>query len=725
MTTAPQDLDPITFELLRHRLLAINDEATFTIMQVSANQIATDSNDLNSALMTADGEVVVFGVWILVHSCSLNTVVHRILADYADNPGISPGDMFMTNDPYITGRHQLDVVVVAPIFDGERIIAWSGTIVHQNDVGGPVPAGFAVGAQSIYQEAIPMAPIKVVERGVLRRDVEAEYLIRSRTPELNRLDLLAQIAANRLHGERVAALCEQYGVDRFTGTLDRLLTTTEARLRRRLAALPDGRWRHVGYMEHDGVNDDVYRISLVMTKQGDHLTLDFTGSADQAQALINAPHGGMRCFSLVALLALLGFDDMPWVPGAFERVVTFVTREGSVTHATWPAGTSMSGTAAGQEIRTAVQECVAAMVDASDEWTDKVMTSGMTSAPGTAISGRNLKGETFSSILVDAQLGGGGARHIADGADTAGLLHSPGATTSNIEQNERNFPLFYLHRYERADSGGPGVTRGGVGSEHSWILRPPCDELDLIIFGHGVQQPTSAGLRGGEPGRQNGFLLQRDRTADAAALLGGAPSGGTREVPPPKLITEVGGHDVFTSWCAGGGGMGDPLDRDPDAVRHDVDEGLVSPEGAATDYGVVVQLSGDDWTVDAGATDALRHARRVERLGGAEPVVPDPGRQPTGRRLSASLELVGSGDERVIACRRCGEPLCGSHENVKLSLRMAESPTWERWPLSEAYAGAARFVLRRFYCPSCATQMFVEVNLKDEPPVWTVEVLDP
>ena len=314
-----EELDPITFELLRHRLLAINDEATFTIMQVSANQIATDSNDLNSALMTAGGEVVVFGVWILVHSCSLNTLVQRILEDYQENPGIEPGDMFMCNDPYVTGRHQLDVVVVAPIFRDGELLAWSGTIVHQNDVGGPVAGGFAVGARNIYAEAIPMAPMKIVERGQLRRDVESEYLIRSRTPELNRLDLLAQIAANRLHGERVAELCAQYGAKVFTATLDRLLDTTEARLRRRLDALVDGRWRHVGFMEHDGVEDNVYRISLVATKIGDHLELDFTGSSDQAQGMVNAAHGTMRCFALVALLAMLGFDDLPWVPGAFEQ----------------------------------------------------------------------------------------------------------------------------------------------------------------------------------------------------------------------------------------------------------------------------------------------------------------------------------------------------------------------------------------------------------------------
>jgi len=721
-----EDLDPITFELLRHRLVAINDEATFTIMQVSANQIATDSNDLNSALMTAGGEVVVFGVWILVHSCSLNTLVQRILKDYKENPGIEPGDMFMCNDPYVTGRHQLDVVVVAPIIRDGELLAWSGTIVHQNDVGGPVAGGFAVGARNIYAEAIPMAPMKIVERGQLRRDVESEYLIRSRTPELNRLDLLAQIAANRLHGERVEELCAHYGAKAFTATLDRLLDTTESRLRRRLGALADGRWRHVGYMEHDGVEDNVYRISLVATKIGDHLELDFTGSSDQAQGMVNAAHGTMRCFAVVALLAMLGFDDLPWVPGAFERVVTFVTRPGTVTHATWPAGVSMSGTAAGQEIRTAVQQCVAAMLDTSEEWSAKVMTSGMTSAPGVALSGTNLRGESFSSILVDAQLGGGGARSFADGEDTAGLLHSPGATTSNIELNERNFPIFYLHRYERADSGGPGLTRGGVGSEHAFVLRPGMDRMDLTIFGHGVQQPSSAGLSGGDPGRQNAFHFQRDGSPGLAELVTGQPVPGamhlgTSEAPPPKALTSIGASDIFTTWCAGGGGIGDPIERDPEAVRYDVSEGLVTALGAAEDYKVALVATGGDWVVDAEETARLRSEERRARLGGREPA--GPAGVPAGRRLSTGLQLVDTDQGQVIACRRCGVELCPSDQNVKLALSMAETPTWERWPLSQAYDGARRFVLRRFHCPSCATRLFVEVNLAGEPPVWTLEVL--
>jgi N-methylhydantoinase B len=399
---------------------------------------------------------------------------------------------------------------------------------------------------------------------------------------------------------------------------------------------------------------------------------------------------------------MLGFDDMPWVPAAFERLVVLKTREGTVTHAKWPAGVSMSGTGAGQEVRTAVNVCIAGMLDASDEFESKVMASGMSSAPGVAISGFDMRGESFSSILVDAQLGGGGGRDFADGADTSGLLHSPGATTSNIELNEQNFPILYLRRLERADSGGAGVHRGGIGSEHAWVLRPGAQDVELVLFGHGMEQPSSAGVRGGEPGLQNAFYFDRN---------------GTDEVPPPKLITNVHHGDEFVSWCAGGGGVGDGLDRDPDAVRADVEEGLVTVAGAERDYKVVLVADGGGWRVDGNATTAARVAARRSRINGT------PKERHTadvsGRRLSSHLQLVGE----TIGCRLCGHELCHRSDNVKQHLVMHSAPVSDRWPLSAAYEGASRFVFRRFFCPGCATQMYVEVNLVDTDPIWSLEVL--
>jgi N-methylhydantoinase B len=692
-------MDPITFEILRHRLWAINDEAATTISRVSGSPIATEANDVNTALMAPDGQVVVTGIYILVQVVSLSRVIEDIRENYQENPGIRPGDMFITNDPYVGAPHQPDVIVVAPIFSGadqrgtvsgDRLIAWSGSVVHQSDVGGPTAGSINVTARSIYEEPIPMPPVRIVEGGLIRKDIEREYLIRSRTPELNALDLLGQVAANRLQTERILALCDRYGTDAVTGTMDQLASRTESRFRERLASLPDGRWRHHSYLEHDGLTDAVYLVALTMTKRGDRLTLDFTESSDEAPTGVNATLATTQNFAMAAVMALLGYG-ISWVPAGFWPAVELLTREGSLVHARWPASVSMSVNAAGQEVRTCVNACVARMLDGCAEQAGKVMASGVSSAPAQTIAGRTQGGERFGTMLLDGLLGGGGARAFADGADVCGILTSPGASCSNIEVVEHNYPVLYDFRRERPDSGGPGTFRGGIGGEVGYRPHRAAGAIDMTVFAHGVEQPTATGVLGGEPAAPAGILLS--------------------ERPlPPKAHANIEPDDVYRSWCAGGGGYGDPLDRPIPAVLDDVADGLVSVEGARRDYGVVVG--------DPDATDALRQARRVARLG-REPLRRD--YSGDGRRLGSALLLA----DDVVRCRYCGTGLGPGTDNVRRHLVLEEISAAEQWPSAGRYEGSHRFVLRRYHCPGCATQLDTEVALLGEEPVWAAELLPP
>jgi len=660
--------------------------------------------------MTADGETVVAGVYVLVHAAALGRIVRDIIDNYSDNPGIGPSDMFITNDTYVGAPHQADVVVVAPIFDGDRLIAWCGSCVHQADVGGPVPGSITVGARNIYEEALPISPVKIVERGVIRKDIEREYLTRSRTPELNRLDLLGQIAANRVQSERILDLCSKYGTDTVVAAFHRLIEATEARLRSRLRSLPDGVWRHVGFCEHDGVEDRVYAVRCTMTKRGDSLEFDFTESSDQAPALINTAEPTLSGYAMTAVMTVLGYD-LPWVPAAFWRVMSIKSRPGSVVHCTMPAGMSMGVTSAGQEVRTAVNICVSRLLDASDDPSHgaQILASCTSGSATSCIAGTHEDGRPFGTMILDGVASGMGARTWDDGPDCGGFISSPSGSAVNVEVSELHFPLRYLWRRERPDSGGPGAFRGGVGADNLYFLHHAGAEFVSTAFSHGVQPPTASGVAGGEPGMQNAFAVVRNGLPGADVDRTIEEFGGTVEWLPPKKVTSLAAADAFANYGAGGGGFGDPLTRTFERVHHDVLEGLVSVDGALRDYGVLVDADG---AVDIAGSLAARAARR--RVPAVAPSL-------TGaRRLSSALAVF----DRRVRCRCCGHDLGPASENVKEHLVLDERSVGYRWPVIDTMSGASRFVVRRFSCPSCAVQVDVEVNLAGSPFVWSASLLE-
>lgn len=418
--------DAALFEVLRNRLWAINDEAVDAIVAVSGSPIATEGNDFNSGILTATGEVALAGPYVLVHAAALGQVVRYVIEEFGGQPGIAPGDMFITNDTYVGAPHQPDVMVVAPVFRGDRLIAWCGSCVHQNDVGGPVPGSITVGATSIFEEAVPMAPTRIVAGGELVADVEQEYLGRSRTPELNRLDLLGQIEANQVVAHRLNGLCDRYNTDTVVAVLEGLIDRTEAAVRARLASLPDGRWRHRGLVEHDGIDDRVYEIGLTMTKRGDSLHLDFTDASSQAPALINTSRAITSSYAMAAVMTVLGYG-LPWTPAAFWRVMEIDTTPGTIVDCLWPAGMSMGVTAAGQEVRTAVNVCLSRMFDASDDLDvrNQILASCVSGSFTQTISGAFDDGQDFSAMPLDSLPGGSGAQWGGDGPDTGGYLTSP------------------------------------------------------------------------------------------------------------------------------------------------------------------------------------------------------------------------------------------------------------------------------------------------------------
>ena len=716
-------VDPITFEIIRHRLDSINEEAAITLRHVSGSQIAVESNDLNTVITTAEGRVVACGHYVLCQVVSINLVIADITSRYRENPGFRAGDQFLTNDPYIGTLHQPDVVLVAPIFYDDELIAWTGSTVHQSDVGGPSPGGMSYGASSIFDEPIPLPPIKIVEGDVLRQDIEREYLIRSRTPDLNALDLAGQVAANRTAISAVVGLCERYSVDTVIAAMGQLLEGAERQLRQRLATLPDGRWRHTAYIEqgaHPGDSpstEDVYAVRLTMTKLGSELELDFSASSDQAPGAINSGYPSLANFSMAAVLIYL-CGGLLWVPGALWPVVRIVSREGSVVHARWPAGLAMRTATSAQAIRICVNACLARMLESSEELSSHLMASCQSAGAGGGVfSGVTDEGQLFASMTLDDATGGGGARSFADGADSSGLTTSPGAGCANVEVNESYLPILYLRRAESPDSGGPGRFRGGVGCTTVLRAHHIATPIGVLSFGQGLQHPAATGIAGGGFGRQSVFAILP--TDEVDALLDGGSLGDPHLPMPSRGMTITSGQ-AHIGMSQGGGGFGDPLDRDPHGVAADVTSGLVSAPGARRDYGVVV-VDEDDHrrTVDLAATSSLRDAIRRQRIDGREPKPAVEQRQ--GRRFSMAFDVIGHDDGAAVCCARCATAVARADGDVYAGLVVREQPIEESAPWGLAYQGGERFVVRNFFCPGCGTQVDVQVSLRGEPPLRAIE----
>ena len=611
-------LDPVTFEILRSRLSAINDEAAMTMRLVSGSPVANEAYDMNVGLMDADGDCFAIGMYITIHALALSSTVKDIRQRFAA-VDIGPGDVFMSNDPYVGACHQMDVAVVAPIFADGRLVAWTGSTVHQIDLGGPVEGQVQLGATSIWSEQPIFPPIKIVDAGELRPDVERGYLRRTRLPHLVGLDLKAMIAGCNVGVARVQDLAERYGTDVVLAAIEGINVATAARFRARLRELPDGTWSHRGYIEYD----EVYPVVVEMTKQGDSLTFDYTRSADQAGAVINCTRPACVGAVVAAILPYLCYD-MAWSPAGLQRAIEVRTREGTVVHAAWPAGTSKATTTGSFMATISAGVCLSKLLAASEGHLRQFMSTWMGGLYVEDMFGVDQRGEFFGAAILDAMAGGSGARSFADGLDAGGFLDSPSAIIANIEDIEYSYPVLYLSRRIQPDTGGAGKYRGGNTLAMTYLVHDVDRLPTKILHAIGTYQPGSIGVAGGYPSNTNQFVIKRDTNVREMLAAGEVPDDldaldGEMEIFTDSIVkTSQGRDDVQRYVAMGGGGYLDPLDRDPDLVLADYLVGAVSPAHARDTYGVVIDTGGA--CVDRAATDRRRSEIRDERRRSASPV---------------------------------------------------------------------------------------------------------
>ena len=451
-------IDPITFEVIRHKLQAITEEQAITLKRVSGSPVVTEATDFNNGLYLADGSIVTMGPQVIFHTGTMSTVIRNIIKDFAPRDDIHEGDMFILNDPYRGAIHQPDVSIVAPIFHEGRHIAWAGTCAHQLDVGGMSFGSWAYAATDVQQEAMLLTGLKLVEGGKLREDLWQMIMSMTRLPNYLGLDFKGMIAANNVAILRMGELFQRYGVGTVEAVMGAEIDASERRMRERLRQIPDGIYRARDYIDHDGHTNKLYEVCLAVHKTGDEIVFDLEGTSLQAPGFINCTWSGMKGALFTGLLPILA-PDIRWNEGVL-RTVTIRAPEGILCNAKWPAPVSGATVCAVWIVMNVAVAALSRMVSCAPAMIREAqaVTKGQMSV--LTLAGKNRDGESYGTLLLDSMAGGGGASVDLDGLDGSGDYDVPRPAIANVEANESSGPLLYLFRSFVPDTAGPGRTRG-------------------------------------------------------------------------------------------------------------------------------------------------------------------------------------------------------------------------------------------------------------------------
>lgn len=706
-------LDPLTYEVIRHRLWSVTEEMGEALKRMSGSPIVTDANDFDFAICDELGQEVQVGLYNTMLVGAVDLAIYWTLQHRATNPGIREGDMFLCNDPWVGGGlHQSDVIVFQPVFHDGKLFAWTSAICHEPDLGGVGLGSFSPAAQDVFSEALPTPPVKVVRDFELQDDVADLWIRRSRVPALVNLDLRAKIGSNTVGRKRLHDVIEQYGADTVKAVMKRIMADAETRLRGKLSGLPDGTWRATGYQDQANEGDrHVHKITVAMTKRDDRLSFDFTGTDPQA-GVINCTYAGMRGGVMLALLPMLA-GDIPWSAGGLMRCFDLVSEPGTINNATYPAAVSRGPIGPAWLTGTLVAECLSQMLDVSADLGTSVQAACCGTWDTAVVAGLDERGEVpqpFLNVMMEPMAGGYGARPELDGMDTGGLFCIPMGRIPDVEMTEFLYPLLTLWRREEPDSGGPGRQRGGVSASLAVALHGSTNPAGLVFASAGKAVSQNNGLAGGYPGNTGLEVILRGADIGATLAAGRIPQtlddfGGRSEIAPCYAQSYLApGEVLYMNW-QGGGGYGDPLQRDPQAVAHDVAEFKVSAEAARTVYGVVLR----DGDVDAEATDELRRELLSGRRARSQaPAAAGSVDLTTAVRIDENLSLAGT----VVACTHCGQQLADLTTDTELALARSEGPSRAAGP--QIVSDPAQYVddeivFRQLCCPGCFTAVYSAV----------------
>ena len=598
-TQGNSDVDPVTFEVVRNTILNINFEHGQTIQKLSISPVTMITRDFQTSILTESGDVMCLGPYLLYLGNTLSLTTKWILENRSEEPGIEDGDVFLCNDPYVGTAHQQDTGLTSPIFWDGELFCWVSNSVHYSDVGGPVPGSFCVAAREIWEEPPCFPPIKLMERGKLRVDVEQVFLRQSRLPNTVRMDLHAAIAGIEVSRERILQLIQRYGPETIKSAMYRILDAGELAFVEKLRMIPDGRWSERVYTEAALPGDrGIYLTQTNIVKEGDFLYVDNEGTSPQAGSLNNT-YAAFVGGTLAAITIMLGYDVAGACGGLYRRV-KFRPVPGTLTCADHPAPISAAGVYCTARVVAAATGAVAKMIVCADETLrGKAIAMGdVHPTSGHIYSGVNQYGQFVVAMSAGLAIGALPASPGRDGVDTGGVFWVPGMDGANAEENEMSWPILTLCRRENAaDAAGAGQFRGGRGFDEVLTLHDG-QRVDMVVYLNESFVKTQ-GLLGGNPGGRPFFRVKRNTDVNQIMAAGGMPHGFDNvtgeEVPVffKGMPIPINANDVWSTNVPNGTGYGDPLDREPSRVAKDVADGKMTVFDAQHTYGVVIGADGE------------------------------------------------------------------------------------------------------------------------------------
>ncbi len=549
MAAPRPEFDPVTLEILWSRLIAIADESAAALLRTSFSTIVRESNDFATVLMDADGNSLAENSVGIPSFVGILPRALRLLLKEIPKEEWAPGDCVVTNDPWMATGHLNDITMAAPIFHRGRLVGFSGSIAHLPDIGG---AMWSADCRELYEEGLRIPPVRFLAGGRENRDVATFIRGNVRVPDQVMGDIYANVTAQTVCARRLCEFLEDSRLDDLTALSATLQDRADRAMRRAIEALPDGTWR--ASVDADGFDEDETHIECAVTIEGSRLGIDYAGTSRQIDRGINSVMNYTYAYSVYPIKCALD-PVTPRNEGSY-RSIRVEAPLGSILNPRYPAPCG-ARQLTGHLLTGAIYKCLAQAVPGK-----VIAECGSAPSPRSIYTGVDARGNRFSQVLFGSA--GMGASPAADGHSCTCFPTNAGS--GSIEAFESIAPLIVWRKDLVPDSGGAGQQRGGLGQEIE-VEVVATEPLRLSLLSDRQKHPAQ-GLLGGQPGMPVAIRLQDGRR------------------PHPKSRSTLQPGDRLTIRLAGGGGYGAPSARGPEALRRDLAEGYVTPEGAARDYGL-------------------------------------------------------------------------------------------------------------------------------------------